>query len=95
MYIDYRVLNNIIKRNNFSISQIDELLENLRGVRYFFKFDLVSGYYQIRIMEVDILKTVFNIRYGYYEWLVMCFGLINVFSMFQGLMNEVFRDLIG
>lgn len=82
MYKDYKGLNSIIKKNFYFLSRIDGLLDSLAGVKYFFKLDLVSGYYQIRIVEEDIYKTVFLSKWRYYEWLVMGFGLTGVSGIF-------------
>jgi hypothetical protein len=56
----------------------------------FSKIDLHSGYHQIKICVEDIPKTVFSMRYGLYEYLVMSFGLINALAHFMYLMNSVF-----
>ncbi|PWG75037.1 hypothetical protein DF186_14785, partial [Enterococcus hirae] len=52
------------------------------------------GYYQIRVREEDISKTVFRIRYGYYDYTVMFFGLINVPAVFMDYMNRIFRSYL-
>ncbi|CAL2254808.1 unnamed protein product [Prunus armeniaca] len=54
-----------------------------------------SGYHQIRMAEDDISKTSFRTHEGYYEFLVMPFGLSNVPSTFQSLMNSIFRTFFG
>ena len=57
----------------------------------FSKIDLQSRYYQLRVKDVDVPKTVFGTRYGHYEFLVMPFEFTNASAAFMDLLNRVFR----
>jgi hypothetical protein len=48
----------------------------------------------VHIRKGDGWKTAFKTHYGHFEYVVMPFGLINAFVIFQHLMNDVFREYL-
>ena len=92
--IDYRQLNRVTIRNQYPLPRIDDLFDQLQGSRVFSKIDMRSGYYQLKIKGIDVLKTTFRTRYGHYEFMVMPFGLTNAPTAFMDLMNRVFRPYL-
>ena len=89
--IDYRALNKIIVWNRYPIPQIDDLLDQLKGEKYFSKIDLKFGYHQVPIEPSYVWKTAFKAKEGLFEWLVMPFGLTNAPATFMRLMDDIFH----
>jgi transposase InsO family protein len=92
---DYRALNDITVKNRYPLPLISELIEKLRGARWFTKLDVRWGYRNVRIKEGDEWKAAFRTNRGLFEPLVMMFGLTNAPSTFQTMMNDIFADLIA
>ena len=91
---DYRALNEITVKNRYPLPLISELVEKLRGARWFTKLDVRWGYRNVRMKDGDEWKAAFRTNRGLFELLVMMFGLTNTPATFQTMMNDIFGDLI-
>lgn len=93
--IDYRGLNEKTIKYRYPLPLINTAFEHIQGATIFTSLDLRNVYYLIRIMEGEEWKTTFSTPTGHYEYLVMPFGLTRTPAVFQALVNNVFRDMIG
>ena len=77
MCIDYQQINKVIVKNKYLLPRIEDLFDQLKGAGVFSKIDLRSGYYQLRVKDVNVPKLAVRTQYGHYEFLVLPFGLTN------------------
>ena len=82
MVQDYRYLNEWTIKNNYPLSLISDMLENIGTKKVFTKIDLRWGYNNVRIKEKDEWKSVFITLEGSFKPMVMFFGLTNSPAMF-------------
>ena len=87
--VDYRGFNNITIKNRYPLPLIGESLDRLGQAKRFTQLDLTNAYYWMRICEDDEWKTIFQTRYGHFEYQVMLFGLSNAPATFQGYVNKI------
>jgi len=92
---DYRRLNNWMIKNAYPLPRVGDLLDKLKGAKYYTKFDLRWGYNNVRIKDGDEWKAAFKMNKGLFEPTVMFFGLCNSPSTFQNMMNDIFKDEIN
>ena len=73
--IDFRAINNISVKDRYPLPLIKETLNNLQGMKYFSKIDIISAFNNVRMKEGQEHLTAFRTRFGLFESLVMPFRL--------------------
>ena len=84
--VDYRLLNDVTKKDSCPLPRIDDTLDTLSESNLFSTIDLKSGYWQVVIHPDDREKTAFSIGSGLWQFSVMPFGLCN--AIHQQLLRD-------
>jgi hypothetical protein len=82
-------------KNRYPLPLALDIINKLRNVKIFTKFDVYWGYHNVRIKEGNEWKAAFITNQGLFETRVMFFGLTNSLATFQALINAIFADLIA
>src|ERR1700678_4264630 len=91
---DYRYLNDFTIKNAYPLPLISEIMDKLKGAKYFTKLDVRWRYNNIRIKKGDEWKAAFKTNRGLFEPMVMFFGMCNSPPTFQAMMDAIFVDMI-
>ena len=93
--INYWELNTIIKKNQYSLSLINKIMNCVSDAKIFTKINIKNVYYCIYIHEDDEWKTVFCICYRLYKYLIISFELINASVSFQFYIHRVLHEYLN
>jgi len=90
--VDNRKLNCVTVFNPEPMPTAEEIFVKLSGDRFFSKFDLSKGYWQVPVRERDRDFTTFICHRGLFRFRVLPFGLVNAPPTFSRLMRRVLRN---
>ncbi|GFX23070.1 retrovirus-related Pol polyprotein from transposon opus [Trichonephila clavipes] len=85
---DFRQLNSVTEFDSYPMPYLNDFAHALHGKRIFSKIDIFKAFHQIPIAECDIPKTAVTTPWGLYEYIHLCFGLVNAPQTFMRFMHK-------
>ncbi len=85
--VNYWKLNAIIKRNRYSLSLIDEIINKLVDCKHLIQLNIISTFNKLRMHSDSENYTIFIIALEAYKSKMLFFKLINDSISFQQYMN--------
>ncbi len=93
--VDYRKLNAIIKRNHYSLSFIDKMINKIVNCKHLTQLDIISTFNKLRMHSDSENYTIFIIALEAYKSKMLSFKLINDSASFQQYMNNVLWNFLN
>ena len=94
MCVDYRLLNSRTVKDQYALPRVEDILDAMKGAKYFSVVDMKSGFHQIEIEEKHKNRTAFTVGpLGFWEFQRLPFGLCNSPSTYQRVMEQCLGDL--
>jgi hypothetical protein len=92
--INFKDINKVSIKDNFSLSNMDFILQQVTGSTCMSMLDGFSRYNQFLVDKEDREKTKFITQWETYAYAIIPFGLKKVAAMVQRSMDHVFNGII-
>ncbi len=93
--VDYRKLNAITKRNRYSLSLIDEMINKIVDCKHLTWLNIISTFNKLQMHSDNEDYTIFITALKAYKSKMLFFELINDSTSFQQYMNDVLWDFLN
>ena len=90
MCVDYKYLNRASPKDDFPLTYINVLVDNIAQHKVFSFMDGFSGYNQIKMAPENMEKTTFITQWGTFYYKVMPFGFKNVGATCHGSLISLY-----
>ena len=94
IYVDFRDLNKACPKDEFTLPNVDILVDATASHECFSFMDGYSGYNLIFMEPADAQKTAFRTPFGNYFYKAMPFGLKNASATYQRTVTLIFGDML-
>ena len=91
--IDFRRVNKLSRFDSEPMIRPQDIFSRISQDKYYSKFDMTKGYWQIPMRKQDIAKTSFVTPDGCYEFVKMPFGLMNSGATFTRMMRRLLEGV--
>ncbi len=91
----YQKLNVIFKRNRYSLSLIDEIIDKIVSCKHLTRLNIISAFNKLRMHFNSKNYIIFITALEAYKYKVLSFELINRSIFFQQYMNDVLWDFLN
>jgi len=92
LVIDYRMVNKLSKRQQWSMPDTKALFARITGCTLFSALDFEAGYHHIPMTQEAKQIAAFITPFGLWEPNVLMFGLHSAPATFQRMMDEIFKS---
>ena len=93
--IDPKDLNRAIKREQYPMKTIDEVITRMPNAKFFSKLDSTQGYWQVELDDENAKKCTFNTPFGKYRFNRLPFEISSAPEVFQTVMSQIFNGHDG
>ncbi len=93
--VNYQKLNVIFKRNKYSLSLIDEIIDKIVSFKHLTKLNIISAFNKLQMHFNNKNYITFITALEVYKYKMLSFKLINESIFFQQYMNDVLWNFLN
>jgi hypothetical protein len=92
--VDYKTgVNNRLVSASYPIRKIPQIMDNLRGSRYFCKLDLFKAYLHVKVTEKSAIVQAITTHKGIFKMNRLSFGIKTAPAISNQIMSQILQDI--